>query len=1091
MSSIILPQLGSMAGSSIGGSIGAGIGHGMASVFAQEIDQNFLFRNKKTPIIGPRLAELNLQTVTYGRMIPIIYGKVRLAGNIIWASEIKEEHHDHYQRRSKFSSKSLVAREFSYSVSLAISITEGEISEILRVWLDDKLIDPRKANYRFYNGSESQIPDPLIEAIQGHGKTPAFRGLSYIVVEDLQLGEFSNRIPNFLFEVKRKIKVQYSNDELPLEERIKAMVMILGSGEFVYDPLVQSKIPKNYNPKYGYFNAQKTKINQNNRENKADSIVALEQLADTCPNLKWVAPVVGWFVNSVDAANCIIEPGVEYREGSSSPEEWQVAGYSRASARLISQNKYSSPIYGGTSNDNSILRYLDKIKNYNYQIMFYPMVFVDQQDKPWRGRITGSAEGVKNFFYAEHGYNNFILHYARLVKDKVDAFIIGSELIGLTKIKDQNNKFPAVDALITLAKQVKQIMGERVKISYAADWSEYHHTDNGWYNLDSLWASESIDFIGIDAYFPLTNVTTSIQTEEEIIKGWQSGEGYEYYYSDKEKTKKYPLGAAYAWKNIGYWWANEHINPDGLKTAWRPKQKKIWFTEIGFPSVDLASNQPNLFYSPDSIESNFPLHSKGRVDFIAQRQALSASEKYWRDSEFLEQMFIWTWDARPYPYWPDLNKVWADGGCWPKGHWVNGKLGLITLEAVIQDLCRRAGLNLDKIRAEELKDLIDGIVINNQEAAKDIINLLKSAYFFDSHEMDGKLFFVKRTTRSAIEIADDDLVNSNGHQRYALSVKRLSPYELAQSISVNYFNYLFDYQISVEFATNYCSPSQQVMNLNLPIIIDPQKAKTIADISLQEIWYGQIYYQFTLAPNYIKVKPNDLIYLKHRGKTLSMRVVTTHLDIGKVTKITAISICQDIYQQQAQVLKFQQSILFDKDHFDPGLTELIIVNIPVLPYELPPRGVYLGVIGNDAHWRGAEVVGSDSRMVYFKHAATIGVISEDLGDSIKLNLINGELNSKTQQELERYENLAVIGDEIIQFAKAEFLGNGEYKLLEVKRKLFNSKASLSKKFILLDNNLQKFPISDQQIGKKQEFVVISIGHNIEQAQKFEFIYERK
>ena len=104
--------------------------------------------------------------------------------------------------------------------------------------------------------------------------------------------------------------------------------------------------------------------------------------------------------------------------------------------------------------------------------------------------------------------------------------------------------------------------------------------------------------------------------------------------------------------------------------------------------------------------------------------------------------------------------------------------------------------------------------------------------------------------------------------------------------------------MSVESATNYCSPGQQLMNLNLPIIIDPQKAKTIADITLQEIWYGQICYQFALAPNYITVKPTDLIYLEHQDKTLSMRVATTQLDVGKIIKITAVSIHQDIYQQQ-------------------------------------------------------------------------------------------------------------------------------------------------------------------------------------------------
>lgn len=1089
MSSIILSNLGSIAGSTIAGPIGSGIGQALGSAVGQEIDQNILFRTKTSPMIGPKLAELTIQTATYGKMIPIIYGKVKLAGNIIWASDIKEEKHDHYKRQSKFGGKSLVASQFTYSISLAIAIGEGEIDEILRIWLNDQLIDPSKAVCRFYNGSEEQMPDPLIEADQGHKKTPAFRGLSYIVIEDLQLAEFGNSIPNFLFEVKRKVKVQYSNGELPLEERIKSMVMIPGSGEFVYDTQVQSKIPKNYNPEYGNFNLQKTKINNNNREGKADSIISLEQLTATCPNLEWVAPVVGWFSTSINSKDCKIFPGVEYKTSCSLPDKWNVAGYNREQAHLISRNKYDSPIYGGTSNDLSILRYLDEIKNRNLKIMFYPMIFVDKSDKPWRGRITGTPKEVEEFFYKDDGYNNFILHYANLVKDKVDAFVIGSELIGLTKIRDKNNKFPAVEALIDLAVKVKSIMGENIKITYAADWSEYHHSDAGWYNLDPLWACNAIDFIGIDAYFPLTNANKTACTEEEIIEGWQSGEGYDYYYSDEKKNNKCSLGADYAWKNISHWWRSKHYNPDGKETAWIPKQKKIWFTEIGFPSVDLATNQPNVFYSPDSIESNFPHNSKGTVDFVAQRQALSATEKYWRNSEFLEKMFIWTWDARPYPYWPDLTKVWSDGGCWSRGHWVNGKLGLIKLEAIIQDLCMRSDLGLEKVRAEQLNDFVDGVVISNLETAKDIINLLKSAYFFDSHEEEGKLFFTKKINSNSIEINEDELVASNNQENFTLSITKFNPYELAHSISVHYLNYLFDYHPAVEFATNYCSSSKQRMSINLPIIIDPQKAKTIADISLQEIWQGQFLYNFVLPPKYLDLKPNDIIYLNIKDEITSMRIINSQLDVAKVNKVSAISIRQNIYHQQAQITAAKQSILTNKNSFDPGFTELLIIKIPILPYELPPYGVYLGVIGNDAHWRGAEVLCPNGQSLCFQQGATSGIIEEDLGDELNITLINGELNSKSSQELERFANLAVIDGEIIQFSNAKFIGGFMYHLTGVKRCLFDSKKGKDNKFILLDNNLQKLAISDYQINKKQEFLVTSFGHNIEESKKYDFIYK--
>ncbi|XVN43338.1 MAG: glycoside hydrolase TIM-barrel-like domain-containing protein [Candidatus Rickettsia vulgarisii] len=109
---------------------------------------------------------------------------------------------------------------------------------------------------------------------------------------------------------------------------------------------------------------------------------------------------------------------------------------------------------------------------------------MDISDKPWRGHLSGNADSVASFFNKEEGYNNFILHYARLVKDYVDAFIIGSELIGLTKIKDQDNNFPAVIELVNLAKLVKNIVGSNVLVTYAADWSEYHHTTGGWYNMD-------------------------------------------------------------------------------------------------------------------------------------------------------------------------------------------------------------------------------------------------------------------------------------------------------------------------------------------------------------------------------------------------------------------------------------------------------------------------------------------------------------------------------------------------------------------------------------------------------------------------------
>ncbi|MDJ1257565.1 MAG: glycoside hydrolase TIM-barrel-like domain-containing protein [Candidatus Midichloria sp.] len=61
--------------------------------------------------------------------------------------------------------------------------------------------------------------------------------------------------------------------------------------------------------------------------------------------------------------------------------------------------------------------------------------------------------------------------------------------------------------------------------------------------------------------------------------------------------------------------AHTHYDPDGKKTPWIAKSKKIWFTELGFPSVNAATNQPNVFFDVSSLESNFPKGSNRQIDF--------------------------------------------------------------------------------------------------------------------------------------------------------------------------------------------------------------------------------------------------------------------------------------------------------------------------------------------------------------------------------------------------------------------------------------------------------------------------------------------
>ncbi len=1112
---VLTAAAGAAAGSFGGGVVGALAGSVIkagAGYVGRTIDNNIFGGGRLPAARGLRLADLSVQTSTYGKMIPIVYGQARIAGNVIWSRPIKETATTSNASVGGKGGATKVSQSqttYSYSVTLAIAICEGEIDSVLRVWADASVIDITQGIYRLYKGDEAQLPDPYIEGIEGIGKTPAYRGLSYVVIEDFPLANYGNRIPNFTFEVKRRVLVQDESGDV-LEEMIKGMVLIPGSGEFVYDTVVQTKVPGELVGSNWVQKGPKVRINQNNTSNKADALVGLDQLLDTCRNLEWVAVVCTWFGTSLDAGDCIIQPGVEYQESATTePDIWSSATFTRDTAHQITLDGLGNPIYGGTPSDQSILRYLDELKSRGLKIMFYPMFFMDIENKPWRGRVTGTATEVANFFTKTDGYNAFITHYANLVKTKVDAFVIGSELIGLTKVYTgtTTRSYPAVDALVSLAATVKGIVGSGVKVTYAADWSEYHHTDDGWYNMDPLWASTNIDFIGIDAYFPLTNEPQSGYDVQKVIDGWTEGEGYDWYYTDPERTNQASLAAPYAWKNINWWWTNTHTNPNSVQTSWVPQSKKIWFTEYGFPSLDGATNQPNVFYDPNSIESYFPYHSRGRIDFRAQRQGLLATEKKWKSSTMIERMFIWTWDARPFPFWPDLVRVWTDGPLWKYGHWVNGKLGLSSLAAIVRDNCIRAGLTDSDIDVSRLTDLVDGYVIADIIPARGSIETLQAAYFFDAVESDGVIKFVPRGGSIAVSIPENDLIPAQKREaKELLLTSREQEIVLPQRVNVNYINGIVDYQPGNQHSQRLTSSSLESLTMSLPIVMTDQQAKNIADITLFNAWMERTIFSFAFPHKYMALEPTDIIEITTGNITHKIRLVNAQYSSGV---IEAEGVAEDItvydfYSKPGEVTSLIDPVI------DPGDTRLDILDLPAFPSDNPQQAyIRLAGTGYEDAWQGAQVSRSDDGGTSYQpitnidQAAVIGstitalangpTAVSDQVNKVTVSLISGSLESVSELALLNGKNLALLGNEIIQFKNATLLSELKYELSYMLRGRLGSEDTTSlhvagEIFVLLDDRVLRTANAISMIGLLRKYKPVSYGHTLTQTDSQDFIF---
>lgn len=1110
MASIVLGSAGAVIGGSVpfvGPLIGAAVGRAIGGAIDDAV-----FGVPAINREGPRLADLSVQVSTYGKMIPLVYGTVRIAGNVIWSRPIKETKVT--TTSSSGGGKGGSGRvdtnttTYSYSVTLAIALCEGPINEIVRVWADAKPLDISLGTYRLYKGGELQLPDPLIESVEGVGVTPAYRGTSYIVIEDFPLADFGNRIPNFTFEVKRTVRTPDYNGQ-SVEEMVDGMVMIPGAGEFVYDTQIEYQLPgESVGPNWAQSGG-KNAINMHNYTGQANALLSLDQLKDTCPNVGWIAVVACWFGTSMDAASCVVLPGVEYQTGATTaPDLWQVGSFSRGSAHQITLED-GHPRYGGTPDDQSLIRYLTEVKNRGYNILFLPLFFMDVDDKPWRGRVTGTAGAVNHFFTKTNGYNAFITHYADLVGDYVDAFAIGSELIGLTKVTDTPGNYPAVNQLVSLAATVKGILPAGVKVTYAADWSEYHHTDGGWYNLDPLWASSNIDVIGIDAYFPLTD---ALQSElgydvQQVIDGWTQGEGYDWYYSDAGRTVQTTLQSKYAWKNISWWWNNPHVNPDSLTTSWIPGSKKIWFTEFGFPSVDGATNQPNVFYDPTSSESFFPYHSRGQVDFRAQRTGIAGTRAKWQGSGMVERTFLWTWDARPFPYFPDLLDVWADGGVWITGHWVGGKLGLSSLAAIVRRLCLKAGLSDDDFDVSRLGASVEGYVVSRQATIRSLIEELMSAYFFDAVASDNVLKFVPRGANAVTTLERNVLLREEDQE--ILALRRTQELELPREVNVVYLDRLSQYQAGTQSAVREYADTQDSATLSLPIVMTDQEAKAIAERALYLQWMGRTSYRFYLDMGQAALEPADVIVIHENTIFHTMRITQMLADRGRI-RVDAISEDTAIYETNTSPDIPPAAAL---PNAPLGITMEALLDLPALPSDAM-EDAYLRytAVGDGQNWNGSVIYRSDDAganyavMGAISAPGVIGMAVNTLADftggnvfdevsALTVRLLgNAELESTTALAVLNGANAALIGNEMIQFRTATEIEAGKYRLSGLLRGRLGTEWAMAshaagERFVLIDGGVRKEKMPLSSLGISKSYKPVTLGATLGGTAAESFTYQ--
>ncbi|WP_170329445.1 baseplate megatron protein TIM-barrel domain-containing protein [Ruegeria arenilitoris] len=535
-------------------------------------------------------------------------------------------------------------------------------------------------------------------------------------------------------------------------------------------------------------------------------------------------------------------------------------------------------------------------------------------------------------------------------------------------------------------------------------------------------------------------------------------------------------------------------DPEGLRG---PQFDAAWMDELGCAAIDKGTNQPNKFLDPKSSESRLPKYSNGLRDDFMQAQYLKAMLGYWSDPKTnpiseeyggrmvdMANAYVWAWDARPFPTFPNLRSQWSDGVNYPRGHWLNGRSGSRTLASVVTEICHGSGVT--HIDVSRLYGVVRGYAIEDVTTARAALQPLMLRYGFDAIERDGVLLFQMRDGRRAIEL-DSDLLADSSDIEGRVEHRREAEAELTGRVRLRFVQSDADHDFVSEEAVLPDTRTHSVSVNEVPLSMTRAEGRQTAERWLSEARVSRETARFALPPSMLQIGAGDVVTLAKDGQGARYRI--DRLEQADL--------------QLAEAVRIEPGVYAPSDLPDDEVTaKPLIAPVPVLPLfmDLPlitgseaPHAPYLAASANP--WPGSvalysaasdedyalQEVTSGQAVIGFTETplwrASAGIWDE--GAPLRVNLVDGLLESRPREALLNGANLAAIGDgtpgnwEVFQFADATLQETGIYTLSERLRGQLGTDAAMpdvwpdGSMFVLLDQRVYQTSLlrSERRVSK--------------------------
>ena len=882
MAQLVLPLVGSMIGASFGQEA---LGWVIGSVLG-----NLLFPPKGTTQEGPRLGDLTVSSSAYGAPIAIGFGTARAAGNIIWSSGIKEKKHVKKQKGGKGGGPTNKIITYTYSASFALGLAEGTVDRILRIWADGKTIYDKRGTgtntskkglkFKLYTGSETQLPDPLIQADKTAALTPAFRGLAYIMFDTLQLADYGNRIPN--------ITVEMSFKPPPTPSR----AVVLGNPLTVAEGgLTDVFSTEPYGTTFAIDYTRGYVYTSSNDGAGSDPLATYGILRRF--NLQTLVED-----RQVDTS--------DWRQGI----ETNAAQNSQFSRLHVAPD--GSLIVAASISGTYVVSRIDpntykRVASYTMDINSYvPFAIASCR----AGGVDFVCIGSQRILGAGNQVENLVVLRASDMSVVYDSAVA---VQGFPSIAEQALPHPGGE---TLSVVVGEVRATSVDIWHTL----YYVVSYVGFPSNVMFIKYTIASTGV--------VTHSVEysgppsgllpgaVDDTFYTAQTTGDGLIYDQVDG--------GVIFISKTLTQYYLVKMLNGAA-----------VWTTPIPSPYFKKYNGVAGLSRLQDGtvglIINDLP--------YLIDTATGELLENGGAPAYSLTARTHGVYDSNTES-WLGIDNATGIPARW---FFRRAGTQAVSVADIVEDICGRVGLEPSDLDVTDLlDDTVPGYIIGSRSSARSMIEPLAAAFFFDATESDFMLKFIQRGNASVRTITQPELAIVDSSTQEVLRENRQQEVELPGRLSVVYMDRDKDYQQGTQSSKRLQNPvpamfSHNEMSLPLPMVLTTDFAKQLSEKMLYSAWTERASYQFSLSWKHLDLDPTDVITINlDGGEIFTPRL--TQIEMSENFTLSLSGVSERAAQYTSTVVADGGTGPLTPDPLGDIVTRLILLDSPLLRDSDEPAG---------------------------------------------------------------------------------------------------------------------------------------------------------